>query len=257
VTNLNSDTVSQYDVGTAGALTAKATPTVAAGAVPFGVAVSPDGQSVYVTNQASFNVSQYDVGTGGALAAKATPTVPAGAFPVGVAASPDGQSVYVTNQSSDTVSQYDVGTAGALTAKAIPTVPAGDGPVGIAVRPTPPPTISFGGFLAPIDNPPTVNTGKAGRTYPVKFQLTDANGAFVTDLAAVSSIKHPPVTCGSFSGDPTDALETTATGTTGLRYDTDTNQYIYNWKTPNQAGCYELFVTLADGGVHSANFSLK
>jgi hypothetical protein len=114
---------------------------------------------------------------------------------------------------------------------------------------------SFGGFSQPVDNPPTVNTGRAGRTYPVKFQIRDQNGALVTSLSAVSSITYKQVSCGSFSGDPTDALETTATGGSSLRFEGD--QFVYNWQTPTTAGCYELFVTLADGGVHSANFSLR
>jgi sugar lactone lactonase YvrE len=115
-------------------------------------------------------------------------------------------------------------------------------------------THTFGLFLTPVDNPPHVNTGRAGQTYPVKWHITDPDGNEVTSLSAVASIKHKPVSCSSFSGDPTDALETTSTGGTGLRYE---NHYIYNWRTPSQAGCYELFLTLADGGVHTANFKLK
>ena len=114
---------------------------------------------------------------------------------------------------------------------------------------------TFSGFLSPINNMPTVNTGKAGRTYPVKWQLRDTSGALVTTLAAVSDIKYKKVTCGSFSGDPTDALETTATGGTTLR--NDGSQYIYNWDTPTQAGCYELYVILADGSIRQANFDLS
>jgi hypothetical protein len=114
---------------------------------------------------------------------------------------------------------------------------------------------NFGGFLQPVDNPPTANTGRTGRTYPVKFQIRDKNGTLVTNLAAVTSIKSKEVPCGSFSGDPSDALETTATGPTSVRFEDD--HFVYNWKTPSSAGCYELFVTLADGGTHSANFSLK
>jgi Thrombospondin type 3 repeat len=116
---------------------------------------------------------------------------------------------------------------------------------------------TFGFFRPPVDNPPVVNTGRAGRTYPIKFQIFDAAGNYVTSLSAVTSIKFKAVSCGAFAGDPSDALETTAAGATELRYDPVENQFVYNWKTPANAGCYELFVTLADGGVHSANFNLR
>jgi hypothetical protein len=114
-------------------------------------------------------------------------------------------------------------------------------------------TYTFGAFTAPVDNPPIVNVGKAGRTYPLKWHVADENGDEVTSLNAITSIKHKAVACGSFTGDPTDALETTATGATGLRYE---GQFIYNWTTPAQTGCRELFVTLANGTVHTAYFQL-
>jgi DNA-binding beta-propeller fold protein YncE len=56
------DNLSQYNVGVGGLLAPLTPTTVAAGDLPQGVAVSPDGKSVYVANSSGNSVSQYDVG---------------------------------------------------------------------------------------------------------------------------------------------------------------------------------------------------
>jgi DNA-binding beta-propeller fold protein YncE len=91
---------------------------VSAGKAPLGIAVSPDGRSVYVADGGSNAVSQYDVGPGGALSPKSPATVSTGAgtVPNWVFVSPNGSSVYAVNENS-VVSQYDVGSFGALAAK--------------------------------------------------------------------------------------------------------------------------------------------
>jgi DNA-binding beta-propeller fold protein YncE len=55
---------------------------------PFAIAVSPDGQSAYVTDQFFDEVVQFDIGAGGALSRKTPFTVPTGYDPLGIVATP-------------------------------------------------------------------------------------------------------------------------------------------------------------------------
>ena len=63
--------MSQYIV-TSGLLTPLATATVAAGATPTGLAVSPDGAHLYVSNAGDATISQYSIGSACALTALGT-----------------------------------------------------------------------------------------------------------------------------------------------------------------------------------------
>ena len=135
--------ISQYDAGAGGALTAKSPASVTTPSNPLGIAVSQDGRSVYVAdvgdapNQLG-DVLQFDVGPDGVLAFKAPSSVPADNTPDGIVISPDGNSVYVTNNfvfGGGLVSQYDVGAGGALSPKTPATVVTGNRPSGVAVSP--------------------------------------------------------------------------------------------------------------------------
>jgi hypothetical protein len=86
-----------------------------------------------------------------------------------------------------------------------------------------------------VKNPNTVNTGHAGKAYPIKWQLKDGNGSFVTDLAAVDDVVVVPTACDAFATDQASALEAATAGSTSLRYDSATNQYVYNWATQPRA----------------------
>ncbi len=116
--------------------------------------------------------------------------------------------------------------------------------------------MAFSGFLSPVDGAPVVNTGNSGRTYPIKFQLRDAHGAFITVLPAVTSTTYQTVTCSTF-GSVADALPADTSGNSGLKYDSSSNQFNYTWKTPGTAGCYVFRLGLADGATYVADFKLK
>ena len=132
--------ISQYEVGAGGLLTPLVPPTAGGeGRYPNAVAVSPDGNSVYVPETDSSVVWQFDVGAGGGIFPKSPFMVATGEGPLDVAVSPDGQSVYVANSNypygPGSVSQYDVGSGGRLSPKSPATVAAGDRANAVAVSP--------------------------------------------------------------------------------------------------------------------------
>jgi hypothetical protein len=116
-----------------------------------------------------------------------------------------------------------------------------------------------GAFLPPLVNPPQVNTASAGAQFPIKWQLKDSNGNFVSDLGSVSSIRYQtdgqPGHCdfATLSG----PLVPLPTGGTMLRFDAKNSQFVYNWTTPTSPGCYVFELTLSDGTEHDAWFALS
>ncbi|MGA7749574.1 MAG: beta-propeller fold lactonase family protein [Gallionella sp.] len=123
-------TVSEYSIGTGGALTPIGS--VTAGSNPISVTVSGSSY-VYVANYSSGastgTVSEYSIGTGGALI---TPTtVATGKNPSSVTVDPSGQYAYVANLGDGTVSQYTI-SSGVLTANTTAaTVTVGGQPIAV------------------------------------------------------------------------------------------------------------------------------
>lgn len=112
----------------------------------------------------------------------------------------------------------------------------------------------FSGFL-----PPLTADGRTvfllGSVIPVKFQLTDQNGAPVSTAVAHLSVQQysgaNPV------GDPIDATSVSEADS-GARFRFDGSQYIYNLSTsPFSAGTWELRATLDDGSAHTIQIGLK
>jgi hypothetical protein len=96
-------------------------------------------------------------------------------------------------------------------------------------------------------------TYKAGRTLPIKFQLTGAS-AGVTDAVVhllIYKVNDNVV------GDPVD-VESTSAATTGNLFRYDSGFYVFNLNTSGMsAGTYQLQIDMGDGVVRAVNISIK
>jgi hypothetical protein len=82
---------------------------------------------------------------------------------------------------------------------------------------------------------------EAGKNMILTLQLS-------TNTDVIGSSKQNKIGCSTVQGDPTDAIETTNTGGTSLRDDTNGGTFILNWKTPTgqASNCYSTTITTVD-----------
>jgi PKD repeat protein len=120
------------------------------------------------------------------------------------------------------------------------------------------PLYEFHGFLPPVgdaDHKPF----KRGSTIPVKFRISDANGAPVPDAVATLGVYY--LVAGAPSGEP--EVVSTAAGDWGnqFRYSAGDDLYIFNLSTKGASFLapytYRITVTLDDGSTHDVEFSLR
>jgi len=113
----------------------------------------------------------------------------------------------------------------------------------------------FGGFLPPI-NPDGSSIFKLGSTVPVKFQLRDADGAFVTN--AMATIMVAKISNGVVGSEVEAVSTAAATSGNCFRYSSDGNQYIFNLATKSlSVGTWQIRVILGDGTSPTVQISLK
>jgi endonuclease G len=109
---------------------------------------------------------------------------------------------------------------------------------------------TWSGLLAPVQ---AGGTYKAGRTLPIKFQLTGAS-AGVTD-AQIRLVVYQ--VSNNVVGDPID-VESTSAATTGNLFRFVNGEYVFNWSTAGlAAGTYQLQIDMGDGVVRAVNISLR
>ncbi|TAM50104.1 MAG: hypothetical protein EPN53_07685 [Acidobacteria bacterium] len=127
-------------------------------------------------------------------------------------------------------------------------------------------TYIFIGFLTPLTTAGTLSSptfsGSAnlGNAIPIKWQLTDGGGHYITSLTSMTSLVAVlNVGCPGTPGTKSVVLYAPTSGATGgstFRYDSSNNQFIFNWDTSSVSstgtGCYTIVLQLADGSAAKA-----
>jgi DNA-binding beta-propeller fold protein YncE len=279
VSNFASDSVSQLDADSGGALTPSAAD-IGGPHNPWGLTLSPDGHSLYVAGFGDGKIAQYDVADDGTLAAKDPLLVNADVRPVAIAAVkvPDTQAPTVDLRTPADGAHYAVGAdvdadyscadeggsglascegdeaSGDPLDTSQPgtfdfTVVARDGAghettVTHSYTVDAPPEPGFEGFVGPTHDGSVV---RAGSVVPIAFSLGGSHGLDVLADGSPTSVR---VDC----DDPSAGLgdEAPAGSADGLLFDEASGAYTLAWQTDRSWAytCRAFKVTLRDGSVH-------
>jgi YVTN family beta-propeller protein len=283
VANLRSNSVSVIDPGSNTVVA-----TIPVGRMPQPIAFSPDAARAYVGHFISPGVGGVDVIDTATDTVTADVTVGNDPFALGQApAAPPTVSGISPDHGPEaggttvTVTGDNLGSTTAVTFGAVPgsnvtvvddhtvtvtapphavgpvdvtvTNPAGTSPTSSADRYSY--IYSFGGFLAPVANPPAVNKAHAGQSIPVSFSLGGNQGL---GIMAAGYPMVQQVNCSNGSPIGSSAPAGTA-GNSGLQYNRATATYTFVWKTAKAfAGTCQVFTLgLNDGTFHTANFKFS
>lgn len=210
-----------------------------------GIAVTPDGSSVYVSDETQGTVSVISTATN-----TVTDTIKGFSAPTGIAINSTGTTAWVGNMGSTTVSVVDPAT-NTITGS-ISGFPGGSWGLSESTS-----YYNFVGFFAPVGPQPEINQANAGQAIPMQFSLTGNQGTdiFNAGYPAVRQVNCP-------TGDPVNSstlTDTDTSGDSGLQYDASSDTYTYVWKTDKAwAGtCQEFILGLNDGSTHTATFQFK
>jgi hypothetical protein len=114
---------------------------------------------------------------------------------------------------------------------------------------------NFVGFLAPASPAPTLNLVPRGAVVPVRWQLPDGHGGFVSNPASFVSATVGSLSC---AGAPTVPLTDAVPGPAGLSFDATTRTFTYNWATSaTWSNCRKLTIKLRDGTLHELRFKFQ
>ena len=112
----------------------------------------------------------------------------------------------------------------------------------------------FNGLLSPYAEPP--RAFKTGSSIPLKWQYTDAAGNVMDSSAADPEFQIVRVSGDlPVAGDP---IVVDYPGNSGLRYDIDTDMWIFNWQTKDwTAGVYNISITSVQTGQANGPFPIQ
>jgi uncharacterized repeat protein (TIGR01451 family) len=114
---------------------------------------------------------------------------------------------------------------------------------------------NFSGILQPI-NADNSSVFKLKSTVPIKFQLNDSNGNYIT--TAIARIYIAKISDGVVGTDIEAVSTNSATTGNQFRYDTTANQYIFNLATKSLSkGTWQIRIELDDETSKYINLSLK